>query len=347
MFDRRLLQNFDWILLFLLILIGAISLLNLYSATFPIKETGGWQIFIKQINWYLIGFAALLLMTTFDYHLLERFAYPFYLFSLGLLLLVLLIGNVYSGSQRWLYFGGISFQPSELAKIALVVVLAKYFDEQNPYEEYRLRDLWQPFLLVALPALLILMEPDLGTALTLVIVSFSIFLFVKIRWTSLLILVASTISAAPFIWFQLKEYQQKRILTFINPSLDPLGAGYHINQSKIAIGSGNIWFCRGGSPDSPFSLPHAMGDQYCKKFERPVWIHSRFGNCGDGFLAARDQCVDDHRPIAGRRHSPCTDELWRIVFDGDHDLYGASDEYQYAPFHVSVKFIFLAKGEVT
>ena len=241
MFDRRLLQNFDWILLFLLILIGAISLLNLYSATFPIKETGGWQIFIKQINWYLIGFAALLLMTTFDYHLLERFAYPFYLFSLGLLLLVLLIGNVYSGSQRWLYFGGISFQPSELAKIALVVVLAKYFDEQNPYEEYRLRDLWQPFLLVALPALLILREPDLGTALTLVIVSFSIFLFVKIRWTSLLILVASTISAAPFIWFQLKEYQQKRILTFINPSLDPLGAGYHINQSKIAIGSGNIW----------------------------------------------------------------------------------------------------------
>jgi rod shape determining protein RodA len=104
-----------------------------------------------------------------------------------------------------------------------------------------LRDLWQPFLLVALPALLILREPDLGTALTLVIVSFSIFLFVKIRWTSLIILVASTISAAPFIWFQLKEYQQKRILTFINPSLDPLGAGYHINQSKIAIGSGNIW----------------------------------------------------------------------------------------------------------
>lgn len=241
MFDRRLLQNFDWILLLLLVLIGTVSVLNLYSATFPIKQTGSTQIFVKQIYWFLIGFTVLLTVTTFDYHLLETLAYPIYIFTLLLLVLVLLIGDVRSGSQRWLSLGGLSFQPSELAKIAVVIVLAKFFDEHGQANEYGLRELWQPFLLTALPAVLILREPDLGTALCLVVVAFSIILFVKIKWKSLLILVLTSISAAPFIWYSLKEYQQRRILIFINPEMDPLGAGYHINQSKIAIGSGLFW----------------------------------------------------------------------------------------------------------
>ncbi len=199
MFDRRLLQNFDWILLLLLVLIGTVSVLNLYSATFPIKQTGSTQIFVKQIYWFLIGFAVLLTVTTFDYHLLETLAYPIYIFTLLLLVLVLLIGDVRSGSQRWLSLGGLSFQPSELAKIAVVIILAKFFDEHGQANEYGLRELWQPFLLTALPAVLILREPDLGTALCLVVVAFSIILFVKIKWKSLLILVLTSISAAPFI----------------------------------------------------------------------------------------------------------------------------------------------------
>ena len=242
MFDRRLLQNFDWILLLILVLIGTVSVLNLYSATFPLKGAGGSQIYIKQIYWFLIGFAVLLMMTTFDYHLLETLAYPIYIFTLLLLVLVLLIGDVRSGSQRWLSLGVISFQPSELAKIAAVIILAKFFDEHGQVNEYGLRELWQPFLLIALPAVLILREPDLGTALCLVVVSFSILLFVKIKWKSLLILILTSFSAAPLIWrFLLKEYQQRRILIFIKPEMDPLGAGYHINQSKIAIGSGLFW----------------------------------------------------------------------------------------------------------
>ena len=160
MFDRRLIQNFDWILLLLLILIGTISVLNLYSATYLIRGTGGSQIYIKQIYWFLIGFAVFLMMTTFDYSLLERLAYPFYVFSLALLILVLVAGKVHSGSQRWLSFGGISFQPSEFAKIAIVLTLAKFFNEHGQYNEYRLRDLWQPFLLIAFPAALIIKEPD-------------------------------------------------------------------------------------------------------------------------------------------------------------------------------------------
>lgn len=241
MFDRRLVQNFDWILLLLLILIGTMSVMNLYSATYPIREAGGSQIFVKQIYWFLIGFAVLLLMTTFDYHLLERLAYPAYFVSFALLLTVLLVGKVHSGSQRWLSVGGISFQVSELAKIVLVITLAKFFNEHGGHVEYRLRDLLQPFLLIALPCILIIKEPDLGTALILMVVSFSIILFVKVKWRSLLILMLTFLSAAPFLWLSLKEYQQKRILTFLRPDMDPLGAGYHINQSKIAIGSGLLW----------------------------------------------------------------------------------------------------------
>jgi len=241
MFDRRLIQNFDWILLILLISIAAISVLNLYSATYAIRNVGGSQIFLKQIYWFLIGFGVLLLMTTFDYHVLERFAYPLYVGCIALLILVLLIGDVHSGSQRWLRFGGISFQPSELSKLALIIVLAKYFSERGERTDYQLRDLWQPFLYIAIPSFLIIKEPDLGTALSLVIVCFSILLFVKIRLKSLLILAITSLSAAPFIWYNLKEYQQRRILTFLRPDMDPLGAGYHINQSKIAIGSGLLW----------------------------------------------------------------------------------------------------------
>jgi rod shape determining protein RodA len=237
MFDRRLLQNFDWLIVLVLLLIGTISILNLYSATFPIRGAGGSQIFVKQIYWYLIGFGAFVLMTTFSYCALERFAYPIYLMAVGLLFLVLVGGRVSSGSQRWISLFGFNLQPSELAKIGVVLCLAKFFSESE-YREYRLRDLWQPFGLICVPAFLIVKEPDLGTALLLLAVSASMFLFVRIQWKSLAILMGSALLIAPFIWFSLKAYQQRRILTFVMPDLDPLGAGYHINQSKIAIGSG-------------------------------------------------------------------------------------------------------------
>lgn len=241
MFDRRLLQNFDWILLLVLIVISAISVINLYSATFPIRASGGSQIFMKQIYWFLIGFVALFAMIPFDYHLLERLAYPIYIFSLILLVLVLVIGKVYSGSQRWISFGAVSFQPTEFAKIAIVIALAKYFIDHGEYNEYRLRDLWKPFIMIAVPCLLIIRQPDLGSSLVVLIISFSIILFMKIKFSSFLILLVASLASVPFIWFSLKEYQQKRILTFLMPERDPLGAGYHIIQSKIAVGSGLFW----------------------------------------------------------------------------------------------------------
>ncbi len=241
MFDRRLIQNFDWILLLLLLVLAAISILNLYSATYAIRDVGGSQVFVKQIYWFLIGFAVFFLMTTYNYSVLERFAYPVYFISIALLVLVLLVGKVASGSQRWLNLGLISFQPSEMAKISVLIVLAKFFSKKGGDREYRLRDLWQPFLLIIIPFVLILKEPDLGTALLLLVVSFSVILFVKVHWRSLVILVVSALSVAPFIWLELKDYQRLRILSFLRPDMDPLGSGYHINQSKIAIGSGLFW----------------------------------------------------------------------------------------------------------
>jgi len=180
-------------------------------------------------------------MTSFNYYRLERFANAFYFLTIALLILVLIAGKVTSGSQRWLGFGPISFQPSELAKISIVMVLARFFSEEGGYREYRLRDLGRPFVLIGIPTLLILKEPDLGTAILVVVVSASMILFVKINRKSLLIIVLTALSVAPFIWLNLKEYQQKRIMTFIRPDKDLFGAGYHIHQSKIAIGSGQVW----------------------------------------------------------------------------------------------------------
>ena len=123
---------------------------------------------------------------------------------MALLVLVLFVGKVTSGTQRWLSLGPISFQPSELAKISVLMVLAKFFSQKVGYKEYRLRDLWQPFLLIGIPSVLILREPDLGTSLLLVVVSISMVLFVKVYWKSLVIAVVSALSVAPFIWFGLK-----------------------------------------------------------------------------------------------------------------------------------------------
>lgn len=241
MLDRRLIQNFDWVLLLVLLLLAGISILNLYSATYAIRDVGGSRIFMKQFYWFIIGFSVFLVMITFNYYYLERLAYPAYFFTVALLIIVLLVGKVMSGSQRWLSLGPAVFQPSELAKISMVLVLAKFFSDREGSEEYRLRDLWQPFILILVPCGLILKEPDLGTALFLGMVSFSMILIVKVNRKSLLIFLGCCLLAAPVIWFGMKDYQQRRILTFLQPDMEPLGAGYHINQSKIAIGSGQFW----------------------------------------------------------------------------------------------------------
>ncbi|HMK75209.1 MAG TPA: rod shape-determining protein RodA [Thermodesulfobacteriota bacterium] len=237
--DRRLFTHFDWTLLGMVLLIASIGILNLYSAAVKI-ETVGAPLYLKQIFWLFIGLAAMVTIAFVEYRFYSDFAYIVYTVALVLLLIVLAYGMITSGAQRWVKIGPLSFQPSEFVKISFILALAKFFHRPADREGYSLKQLPLPFLLLLLPMALILKQPDLGTAIILLLVFFSVLIFVKIRWSSLLAIGMTEAAAVPVLWNFLKGYQKKRIITFFNPDLDPLGAGYHLMQSKIAVGSGGI-----------------------------------------------------------------------------------------------------------
>jgi rod shape determining protein RodA len=158
-----------------------------------------------------------------------------------LLALVFLIGHSGGGSQRWINLGFFRLQPSEPAKLAIVLLMAKYFQTDEPPKGYYLRDLWVPFALVGPLIFLTLIQPDLGTAIILGVVFISMVLMGGLRLRSFSILVGAGIGFLPIAWQFLKTYQRNRILTFLDPDRDPLGAGYHVIQSQIAIGSGKLF----------------------------------------------------------------------------------------------------------
>jgi rod shape determining protein RodA len=237
--DRRLLIHFDWALLGMVLAIASIGILNLYSAAAKI-ETAGPPLYLKQVFWLLIGLAVMVTIAFVEYRFFSDFAYIVYTIALVLLLVVLAYGMITSGAQRWVKIGPLSFQPSEFVKISFILALAKFFHRPPDRKGYSLKQLPLPFLLLLLPMVLILKQPDLGTAIVLLLVFFSILIFVKIRWSSLLTIGLTGAGIVPLLWNFLKGYQKKRIITFFNPDLDPLGAGYHLIQSKIAIGSGGI-----------------------------------------------------------------------------------------------------------
>ncbi|MBA4392236.1 MAG: rod shape-determining protein RodA, partial [Desulfobacca sp.] len=164
MIDRKFIQNIDWTLLLLVFMLIVIGVVNLYSATFQAEAGKGSSIYLKQIYWAGFGFLFLLIILFFDYHLLLPVAYPMYWISILLLLGVLLFGRTISGSQRWLAVASFSFQPSELVKISLILALAKYFFVNDFNRRYSFRDLYIPLGMVLLPSLLIMKQPDLGTA---------------------------------------------------------------------------------------------------------------------------------------------------------------------------------------
>jgi rod shape determining protein RodA len=223
----------------MVLLLACIGLFNLYSMT--AEEPGtGTPLYLKQVYWMLIGLAAVMVISLIEYRFYSDFAYIVYSVAIVCLLAVFGYGIITSGAQRWIKIGSISFQPSEFVKLSVILALAKFFRRPPTKKGYSLKELWIPFALLLVPLALILKQPDLGTAIIVFLIFFSILLFVKIRWSSLLILVVGGLSVLPVLWNFLKDYQKKRIITFFNPDLDPLGAGYHIIQSKIAVGSGGI-----------------------------------------------------------------------------------------------------------
>jgi rod shape determining protein RodA len=242
-FDRRLAYHFDWLLVGLTLVITAGGIATIYSATVA-REHGGFMtnpLVIRQAFYAGIGFIGMVVAVFFDYRRLERYAYLLYVLALVLLILVPIVGSVGGGARRWINLGVVSVQPSEMIKVALVVALARYFHRAHATGDLRLRDTLVAHAMLAIPAVLILAQPDLGTVGIVAIVFFSLLFLAGLRVRSFVLLGALGGAAVPLLWGHLKPYQQQRVLTFLSPEMDPLGAGYHVIQSKIAIGSGTFW----------------------------------------------------------------------------------------------------------
>ncbi len=241
MFDRRLIEHFDWGFLILICLIGMVGLVILYSALTAGHDVGTVHIlFKKQIIWMGIGFVIMLVSTMIDYRELDKLSLFIYILCVGLLVSVILFGQLGGGSRRWLVLGFVRVQPSELMKIALIIALASVYSSSVSQSGLDFRRLIKPAVLCSIPFFLIVNQPDLGTGLLLLLIAGTITLFLKVERRVFFSLSGICLSTIPMVWFLLKDYQKGRILTFLNPDRDPLGAGYHIIQSKIAIGSGML-----------------------------------------------------------------------------------------------------------
>lgn len=237
--SQNVIKSFNTGLFVSMCLIFILGIVTLYSAT---NGPGNRELARHQMMYFGIGMAMVAALIFVDSQILSKLAYPAYAICFVLLLLVTLFGHVGNGSQRWLNLGFFRLQPSEFAKLSIIIALAKYFSEEKGGPPYTLRRLAIPAILVLPYFLLILKQPDMGTAGILFLASASIVLFVGVNWKSLLIIVISGLIALPVVYrFGLHGYQQDRVKTFLDPERDPRNTGYNALQCKIAVGSGQIF----------------------------------------------------------------------------------------------------------
>ncbi|MBN2654651.1 MAG: rod shape-determining protein RodA [Nitrospirae bacterium] len=242
--DRRLIKNFDWVTFGLILAITLIGIATIYSATrLPVEGMDGSQpdFYLKQMLWLCISIIALFAVVMIDYVWFYRLAYIFYAIGLILLIAVLIAGKSSLGAQRWLNLGFIAFQPSEFFRLAFIMAFSSYLVNKNLYERIPLSCV---FVFGIIPLFLIILQPDLGTGILLI----SLFVILSVmrglsRKIITLAVIVSLISI-PFLghifWENMKDYQKNRLIAFADPEVDPSGIGYHINQSKVAIGSGSF-----------------------------------------------------------------------------------------------------------
>ncbi|MDE0799120.1 MAG: rod shape-determining protein RodA [Rhodospirillaceae bacterium] len=231
------LRQVSWSLVFWLCAIATIGFFMLYSAANASLDP--WT--TRQAIRFGLGLFMLLTIAMIDIRLVMRYAYPFYAFVFALLIFVEVRGVVGGGAQRWIDLGIVNLQPSELMKVAVVLALARYFHRLSLEDTGRPTFLIVPLLIVIVPVMLILRQPDLGTSLMVVLGAGALFFMAGVRLWKFIALILAALAAIPITWPMLAGYQQNRILTFLNPERDPLGAGYHILQSKIALGSGGLF----------------------------------------------------------------------------------------------------------
>lgn len=243
-FGRKVLE-LNWGFVILLIATACVGFAMLYSAAPPdptVKDAvGSWNPWAKrQLIRFGGGLVIMFVVALTDIRVWLRFSYIFYFIALGLLVGVELKGSIGMGAQRWISLGFFQLQPSELMKITIVLALARYFHGRSMEEIQSIPYLFVPLFMVAAPSALILRQPDLGTTLMLILGSGVIFFLAGVRLWKFALVGISAMAAVPVAWQFLHTYQKKRVLTFLNPENDPLGAGYHIMQSKIALGSGGM-----------------------------------------------------------------------------------------------------------
>lgn len=235
-----------FIILIIAVLISAVGIVSIYSSTWG-KEGEAWQdIYKRQLLWVCIGIALFFAAYQTDYRRLWDWTYLVFGAAVFFLLLVFVLGITRLGAQRWLKIGAFNFQPSELAKLAVIIYLAHYFSKgargtlSSAQNSGLIKNLLVPLAFVLIPVGLIVEQPDLGSGILVLLICLAMFFFAQVPWWHLVTLVLLFAVPSPLVWHMLRDYQKERLLVFINPNMDPLGAGYTIIQSKIAIGSGGL-----------------------------------------------------------------------------------------------------------
>ena len=232
-------RDFDWALLGLVLLICSLGVAEIYSATYNTKLAGAH---VRQIYWILFGVVLLFLMSLLNYQTLLERVHWLYIVSLVSLVAVLLFGQKYLGARRWIRIsGGTHFQPSEWIKLVVILAVAKYLADLR-HREPTVSDIVKAGLIAGVPMLLVLAQPDLGTALTYVPVAVMGLFLAGMRWKHAAVILLCGGLMMPVVWkFGLKDYQRARLTSFLDPAADPQGSGYQVQQSLIAVGSGGIW----------------------------------------------------------------------------------------------------------
>jgi len=245
MIDRRLLKNFDWSIFFVTLVISLIGIITIYSATRPLPHTEQQPFYLKQISWLFLSLLCFIPVVGIDYRWFVKFAYIFFTVGVILLVVVLIAGKVGMGAKRWIPLGLFSFQPSEFFKLFFIIGISRYLSGIEHKGILSFGELLKMILIfIVLPIIFILRQPDLGTAVILLFIFFSMILTTGTRKKLLITGIIIALLSLPFLghiaWSGLRDYQKERLVAFLYPHSDPQGTSYHINQSKITIGSGGF-----------------------------------------------------------------------------------------------------------
>ena len=250
-------HDFDWVLLIFVLLICGLGVMEIHSATLHTKFAGAH---IKQVYWIVAGVGCMFIVSLLNYNAVLDQIHWLYIASIASLITVLLFGQKYLGARRWVKMpGGGHFQPSEWVKLILILAVAKYFSDLHQ-KELSWPDFMKAGAIVAIPMLMVLRQPDLGTALTYLPIAIMGLFLGGVRFKQAAVVIVAGALLLPVAWHVLKPYQRERLTSFMHPEADSQGSGYQVNQSLIAVGSGGIWGSEAPSQTQLAFLPVPQTD---------------------------------------------------------------------------------------